>query len=84
MRCEYCNNPVPSGATRCPSCGAGITMISEVQQVPTQEQTPPSTTSSFSMNPYLYLDKKSRVVYVVLGIVFGEIGVHNFYPSLPL
>ena len=24
MKCEYCDNPVPNGVTRCPSCGAAI------------------------------------------------------------
>ena len=30
-------------------------------------------------NPYLYVAKKSRIVYIVLALIFGEIGVHNFY-----
>lgn len=24
MKCSYCNNEVPNGATKCPSCGASI------------------------------------------------------------
>jgi TM2 domain-containing membrane protein YozV len=30
-------------------------------------------------DPYLYVDKKNRCVYVLLAILLGEIGVHNFY-----
>jgi TM2 domain-containing membrane protein YozV len=30
-------------------------------------------------DPYLYVDKKSRTVYVILAILLGQIGIHNFY-----
>lgn len=81
MKCEYCDNPVPNGATRCPSCGAAVQLIEMagniiLEQMPRAKQ--PAISTSF-VDPYLYVDKKSRVVYVVLAIIFGEIGVHNFY-----
>ena len=87
MKCEYCDNPVPSGATRCPSCGAAIRLYDEN---PKQNATPHTISTpqgsdiesvgcSSTYNPFLHVDKKSRIVYIVLALVFGEIGVHNFY-----
>ena len=91
MKCEYCDNPVPNGVTRCPSCGAAIHSYENPKDdsaphvVPTHqsggsmESSEQSQPSSSTYNPYLFVDKKSRVVYIVLALVFGEIGVHNFY-----
>jgi hypothetical protein len=82
MKCEYCDNMVPKGATRCPSCGASVSVDVPETQIPVsvqkESERPVSETSPF-IDPYVYVDKKSRVVYVILGIMFGEIGVHNFY-----
>ena len=77
MKCEYCDNPVPNGATRCPSCGATVIQTSSMVIERTPETVPYQ--NPISVDPYLYVDKKSRIVYVILAIVFGEIGVHNFY-----
>ena len=77
MKCEYCDNPVPNGVTRCPSCGATVIQTSSmvIEQAP---ETVPYHTPT-PIDPYLYVDKKSRIVYIILAIVFGEIGIHNFY-----
>ena len=88
MKCEYCDNPVPNGATRCPSCGAAIRFYDENPKpntTPHTVSTPRSSDigsvgcSSTAYNPYLFVAKKSRIAYIVLALVFGEIGVHNFY-----
>ena len=86
MKCEYCDNPVPTGAIRCPSCGAAIKVINENLSLATVKEVVPQEvkqdhglTSGPSYNPYLFLSRKSRIVYIVLALVFGEIGVHNFY-----
>lgn len=88
MKCEYCDNPVPNGVTRCPSCGATIHLYSEnskpdathhtisTQQCGSFESSGHSPTT---YDPYLFVAKKNRIVYIVLALVFGEIGVHNFY-----
>ncbi len=36
MKCSYCNNEVPDGATKCPSCGASIdsTMVRSTSNSP--------------------------------------------------
>ena len=93
MKCEYCDNEVPMGATRCPSCGAAT--ISQPQRMspepasrPSPEAASPvnasprqeqSSTANAWQNPYLFASRKSRVAYVLLAIFLGEIGVHNFY-----
>ena len=79
MKCEYCDNPVPDGATRCPSCGAAAEpeqgKLQEIKQEPSHEQ----ASTPLPMDPYMYMTRKSRVAYIVLGVLFGQIGVHNFY-----
>lgn len=88
MKCEYCDNPVPNGATRCPSCGAAIRFYDENPKPDTTSHTISAAQGSdigsvgcpsTAYNPYLFVAKKSRIVYIVLALVFGEIGVHNFY-----
>ena len=88
MKCEYCDNSVTNGATRCPSCGAAIRIYNENPNPNTTPHTIPAPQgsdiesagcSSAAYNPYLFVAKKSRIVYIVLALVFGEIGIHNFY-----
>lgn len=84
MKCEYCDNPVPSGAIRCPSCGAPVRYVEECKNLAVEETVRRECISTqdasvpFS-DPYLYVDKKSRTVYVILAILLGQIGIHNFY-----
>lgn len=90
MKCEYCENEVPAGVTRCPSCGAAFQNHIAQQGSKGGEVCIPSTSSLAQPmagnavrptlnDPYLYAAKKSRVVYIVLAIFLGELGVHNFY-----
>lgn len=78
VKCEYRDNPGPNGSVRCPSCGATIQLESvrdcESIKMPEQERSAQSC-----IDPFLYVEKKSRVVYIILGIFFGPMGVHNFY-----
>ena len=81
MRCEYCDNPVPSGATRCPSCGATVSpqMMNAPQQVLQQVAVPmPQHVDNTASQP-LPAYQQSRVGYILLGFLLGEIGLHNFY-----
>ena len=80
MKCEYCDNSVPNGATRCPSCGAAVGFWAAEKELassthPVQSSMPigalmasPSTTPP-----------RSRVAYILIGVFFGTLGVHNFY-----
>ncbi len=81
MKCEYCDNPVPNGATRCPSCGATVSpqMMNEPQQILQQITVPIQQHVANTAAQPLPADQQSRVGYVLLGFLLGEIGLHNFY-----
>ena len=76
MKCEYCDNPVPNGVTRCPSCGATVSVAEPLPAIlPGQ-----SAVQSYTASPRPQTaEPKSRVVYVILGIFLGVLGIHNFY-----
>lgn len=75
MNCPYCNNPLPPNVNQCPSCGA------QVQQPQSQYAPPPQNQYVPPQNQYVppVASGKSRVVYIVLGVLLGGLGVHNFY-----
>ena len=72
MNCPYCNGPLPFNASQCPGCGA-----------PVQQQTPPVGQPMMPQAPIINqsapIDRKNRVVYIVLGLLLGCLGIHNFY-----
>ena len=86
MKCEYCDNPVPNDVTRCPSCGAAISMsdIRAVSVAQAQETFPSAFGQKVSSYTGVYTgaepeELKNRWVYILLGIFLGEFGIHNFY-----
>ena len=90
MKCEYCDNEITHGVTRCPSCGAPVpqeifrqeeqrSVRSDVLMDRHETSPVESPSNIFSCDPYLYVEKKNRIVYIVLAIFLGELGVHNFY-----
>lgn len=90
MKCEYCENEVPAGVNRCPSCGASLQNRVSQDDSKGGGVCAPSTTplaQPMALNavrlafndPYLHVAKKSRVAYIVLAIFLGELGIHNFY-----
>ena len=81
MKCEYCDNPVPNGATRCPSCGAAVSpqVMNGQQQVFQQVATPMAQYAENAAVPPLPAYQQSRLGYILLGFWLGEIGLHNFY-----
>lgn len=77
MKCEYCDNPVPNGVTRCPSCGAAVhpQMTNETRQI--VESMTQSAENMRGQTPPAH--QQSRLGYILLGLFFGELGLHNFY-----
>lgn len=81
MKCEYCDNPVPSGATRCPSCGA-VVFVDGIQKIHIEQpatHTPVDSSYIAVRTRTQSLDSKNKWVYILLGVFLGEFGIHNFY-----
>jgi len=73
MNCPYCNGPIPFNASQCPGCGAPVQQPSSVSQ-PAMPQ-PPIVNQSVAAS----VNRRNRVVYIVLGLLLGCLGIHNFY-----
>lgn len=67
MKCEYCDNEIPLGFVRCPSCGGSI------------NQTESCSVLNFDPNALHYVERKNRNVYALLGVFFGVVGGHDLY-----
>ncbi len=65
ISCPECSTKVSDKAVSCPSCGCPI---SKQIEAPAISVAPPAVTVA-----------KSRGVYIILGILFGALGFHNFY-----
>lgn len=90
MKCEYCDNEIPAGAPRCPSCGAAV-KVPPPAAAPAAPAAPAYAPGAAPMGaaPYVapvvvnmqqpVLPPKSRVAYVLLAIFLGGLGIHNFY-----
>lgn len=66
--CPECSTRVSDKASNCPSCGYPIAK-SHLQPNP----------ASAPSNPQTVNVAKSRGLYIVLGLLFGGLGFHNFY-----
>ena len=74
MNCPYCNAPLPDGAVKCPGCG------SPAPQTPPQGQYAPPPQGQYAPPPAPVNAKpKSRILYQVLALFLGQLGIHNFY-----
>ena len=76
MKCEYCENSIPDGVQCCPSCGASVRVIEE-SAICSSPQPPRQVYTELQQSQAG--EQKSRVVYVILGIFLGVLGIHNFY-----
>lgn len=74
MQCPYCGNDVASGVGRCPSCGASIPVNSQPSYAPTGSSQPVPAQQFAGMG-----NAKSKTTYVLLGVLLGSLGIHNFY-----
>ncbi|HEY0294621.1 MAG TPA: hypothetical protein VGC69_04700 [Bordetella sp.] len=69
ISCPECARQISDKAAACPSCGCPIS-VSEKMQQSTAAMNAPVQTVTLS---------KSRGVYIILGLLFGYLGFHNFY-----
>jgi len=82
MKCEYCDNEIPYGVMRCPSCGASVTMCGMATMSVTPIAAAPRLNEKVvdkGVVDSCSASQKSRFVYVLLGIFLGILGIHNFY-----
>ena len=90
MNCEYCGAAIPAGVGNCPSCGAAVT-VQAPQAAPVLQPAQAPAPQPYAPQPGYVAPgtpvargipgQKSRAAYVILGIVFGAIGAHNFYAN---
>ena len=81
MKCEYCDNEVPAGATRCPSCGATVKAepAASVSGQASGQGVPVQVVINNAAPAGQALSTKKRIVYQLLAFFLGALGVHNFY-----
>jgi len=95
MKCEYCENDMPSGVSKCPFCGAAVSIPAappspeQLRQIQKQEA---MQREQELLRHQLELDKlrqqqeeeanKSpckRSIFIILGLFFGFLGIQFLY-----
>ena len=84
MKCEYCDNQMPRGVSRCPYCGGPVAAQDEIGSEIERNQglcvpNTPSETKRFAQNNFDRNPGKNKLAYILLGVFLGEFGIHNFY-----
>lgn len=75
INCPECSTSVSDKAISCPSCGCPIA----TQSTNNSDTRNPQNFSLNQQNSQTLILAKSRFVYIVLGLLFGGLGFHNFY-----
>jgi len=68
ISCPECQTEVSDKAVSCPKCGCPIASLALASQAVPGQASPIVVTTS-----------KSRGVYIILGLFFGGLAIHNFY-----
>lgn len=80
-RCQSCREPVPVGSAFCPKCGAANPTDGPRRVCP--RCAAPASLSAEKCPKcgcrLVYQRRKSRLIYVVLGLLGGIVGAHTFY-----
>lgn len=64
IQCSECQKEISDRAATCPNCGAPLSQESGLQP---------------QGKAHLVKQAKSRGIYIILGLFFGLLGIHNFY-----
>lgn len=72
MKCNYCGMELSNGETVCPNCGGPVQSQSSQQR---------STQQTISIiKQHLGNERQcNKIVYIILAIFFGTLGIHDFY-----
>jgi TM2 domain-containing membrane protein YozV len=71
ISCPECSTKVSDRAANCPSCGCPIAK-------PIAASVAPAVASPLASTPTVAV-AKSRGIHIILGLIFGGLGFHNFY-----
>lgn len=84
MKCSHCGQEIKKNDLFCSSCGEKV--ILQRQNCPNcGADIQPNETTCLNCGYYLppqhihHYSHKSRMIAVILGLLFGGIGLHNFY-----
>lgn len=73
MKCNYCGMELHGSETVCPNCGG------PVQSQPVQQKQTQSNNMSVVKQHFSNERQCNKVVYILLAIFFGTLGIHDFY-----
>jgi TM2 domain-containing membrane protein YozV len=76
IRCLDCGKEVSTETLACPSCGRPVRSGQAI--CPPHSGTPQSANSDHA-TPVVIRAVKSRGVFIILGLLLGYLGIHNFY-----
>ncbi len=81
MKCSVCSSDLSTDAAFCPKCGTAVNRqtaaITNTQNYPQGQQI------NVVVNQTDNFPRKSRLAYIVIGLFFGALGIHNFYAGRP-
>lgn len=75
IECPACKNPVSEMSAACPKCGQPI----RAGAATTQSANPAELTRLIRENQGPPAIRRNRGVYIILAILLGTLGIHNFY-----
>jgi len=73
MKCNYCGMELNGSETVCPNCGG------PVQSQPVQQKQTQLNNMSVVKQCFSNKCQCNKVVYILLAIFFGTLGIHDFY-----
>jgi TM2 domain-containing membrane protein YozV len=71
ISCAECSKEISDKAAACPHCGAPVASVAQSGPTFAAPASQPQT--------QLVKSAKSRGIYIILGLFFGLLGIHNFY-----
>lgn len=86
-KCPYCQEVIAEGARKCRFCGEILdSTLRDIENLKSQQANAPyiinnnnnNNNNMAGMGGYP-IPPKSRIVYILLALFFGGLGVHNFY-----